>query len=97
LRLIELFAGFLWIRFLLLLFAYRLIQNDQLLEVLEQSLNEAEEPLEQESLSLLKQHLLEPSLSPALVEGLLKNIQDYPNCKWIAFLLRNYLKLNSIK
>ena len=27
----------------------------------------------------------------------LKNIQDYPNCKWIAFLLRNYLKLNSIK
>ena len=73
------------------------ITNDQLLEVLEQSLNEAEEPLEQESLSLLKQHLLEPSLSPALVEGLLKNIQDYPNCKWIAFLLRNYLKLNSIK
>lgn len=73
------------------------ITNDQLLEVLEQSLNEAEEPLEQESLSLLKQHLLEPSLSPALVEGLLKNIQYYPNCKWIAFLLRNYLKLNSIK
>ena len=73
------------------------ITNDQLLEVLEQSLNEAEEPLEQESLSLLKQHLLEPSLSPALVEGLLKNIQDYPNCKWIAFLLRNNLKLNSIK
>ncbi len=73
------------------------ITNDQLLEVLEQSLNEAEEPLEQESLSLLKQHLLEPSLSPALVEGLLKNIQGYPNCKWIAFLLRNNLKLNSIK
>lgn len=73
------------------------ITNDQLLEVLEQSLSEAEEPLEQESLSLLKQHLLEPSLSPALVEGLLKNIQGYPNCKWIAFLLRNYLKLNSVK
>lgn len=73
------------------------ITNDKLLEVLEQSLSEAEEPLEQESLSLLKQHLLEPSLSPALVEGLLKNIQGYPNCKWIAFLLRNYLKLNSVK
>lgn len=73
------------------------ITNDQLLEVLEQSLSEAEEPLEQESLSLLKQHILEPSLSPALVEGLLKNIQGYPNCKWIAFLLRNNLKLNTIK
>lgn len=73
------------------------ITNDQLLEVLEQSLSEAEEPLERESLSLLKQHLLEPSLSPALVEGLLKNIQDYPNCKWIAFLLRNNLKLNTIR
>lgn len=73
------------------------ITNDQLLEVLEQSLSEAEEPLERESLSLLKQHLLEPSLSPALVEGLLKNIQGYPNCKWIAFLLRNNLKLNTIR
>ncbi|MET0960756.1 MAG: TetR/AcrR family transcriptional regulator [Psychrobacillus psychrotolerans] len=73
------------------------ITKDQLLEVLEQSLSEAEEPLEQESLSLLKQHLLEPFLSPSLVEGLLKNIQGYPNCKWIAFLLRNYLKLNSVK
>ena len=73
------------------------ITNEQLLEILEQSLSEAEEPLELESLVLLKQHLLEPSLSPALVEGLLKNIQGYPNSKWIAFLLRNYLKLNSIK
>lgn len=67
------------------------VTKDQLLEILDQNLSEAEEPLEQESLSLLKQHLLEPSLSPALVEGLLKNIQSYPNCKWVAFLLRNYL------
>lgn len=64
--------------------------KDQLLEILDQNLSEAEETLEQESLLLLKQHLLEPSLSPALVEGLLKNIQDYPNCKWVAYLLRNY-------
>lgn len=71
------------------------ITHDHLLEILDQSLSEAEEPLEQESLSLLKQHLIEPSLSPALVEGLLKNIQVYPNCKWISFLLRNYLQSSS--
>ncbi|MFJ7827335.1 TetR/AcrR family transcriptional regulator [Psychrobacillus sp. NPDC096623] len=69
------------------------VTKDQLLEILEQSLSEAEELLEQESLSLLKRHLLEPSLSTVLVEGLLKNIQGYPNCKWIAYLLRNYFAL----
>lgn len=68
------------------------VTNNQLLEILEQSLNEAEDPLERESLHLLKQHLLVPSLSPVLVEGLLKNIQNYPNSKWIAYLLRNYFK-----
>lgn len=73
------------------------VTNDQLLEILEQSLSDAEEPLEKESLLLLKEHLLEPSLSHALVEGLLKNIQSYPNCKWVAFLLRNYLVLSSVK
>lgn len=71
------------------------VTNDQLLEILEQSLNEAEDPLERESLHLLKQHLLEPSLSPALVEGLLKNIQNYPNSKWISYLLRNYFKFEN--
>lgn len=66
------------------------VTKDQLFEILDQSLSEAEEPLEQESLTLLKRHLLEPFLSPALLEGLLKNIQKHPNCKWVAYLLRNY-------
>jgi len=69
------------------------VTTDQLLEILEQNLKEVEEPLEKESLTLLKQHILEPTLSPAVVEGLLKNIQSYPSCKWVAFLLRNYFKL----
>lgn len=73
------------------------VTTEQLLEIIDQYLNEAEEPFEKESLSLLKQHLVEPSLSPALVEGLLKNIHGYPNCKWVAFLLRNYFGLSSVK
>ena len=73
------------------------ITHEQLYEILNQNIIEAEEPLERESLNLLKQHLTEPSLSPVLVEGLLKNIQGYPNCKWIAFLLRNYLKISFVK
>lgn len=64
--------------------------KEQILEVLEHSLNGIEESIEKESLQILKQELLAPSLSRALVKGLLENIQPHPHCKWIAYLLRRY-------
>ena len=66
--------------------------NEQILEIIEQTIQEIEESIEKESLLLLKQQLLEPTLSPALVKGLLENIRTHPHCKWVSYLLRNYFK-----
>lgn len=66
------------------------ITAEQIIEFMDQKIEEIEEPIEKESLLLLKQHILEPSLSPAIVKGLIANIQNHPDCKWIAYLLRNY-------
>ncbi|WP_026580671.1 TetR/AcrR family transcriptional regulator [Bacillus sp. J33] len=66
------------------------ITAEQIIEFMDQKIEEIEEPIEKESLLLLKQHILEPSLSLAIVKGLIANIQNHPDCKWIAYLLRNY-------
>lgn len=67
--------------------------KEQILEILEQNIQEIEESIEKESLVLLKQQILEPTLSPALVKGLLENIRTHPHCKWSTYVLRNYFKL----
>ncbi|WP_342514029.1 TetR/AcrR family transcriptional regulator [Sporosarcina sp. FSL K6-1522] len=67
--------------------------KEQILEILEQNIQEIEESIEKESLVLLKQQILEPTLSPALVKGLLENIRTHPHCKWSTYALRNYFKL----
>lgn len=64
--------------------------KEQILEIIEQNIKEIEDSIEKESLILLKQQLLKPTLSPALVKGLLENIRNHPHCKWVAYLLRNY-------
>jgi AcrR family transcriptional regulator len=69
------------------------IKQEQLIELIEQKINEMDEPIEKESLILLKQQLLSPNLSPAMIHGLLKNIQKHPHCKWISYLLRHYFQL----
>lgn len=66
------------------------VTTEQILVVIEQCIKEIEESIEKESLILLKQQLLEPTLSPALVKGLLENIRIHPHCKWVAYLLRNH-------
>lgn len=66
------------------------VTKAQILEVIDQKMEEVEEPIEKESLILIKQQLVEPSLSPAIVKGLMGNIRNNPHCKWISFLLRRY-------
>lgn len=66
------------------------ITKEQILEIIEQKIEELEDSIEKESLILLKQHLIEQNLSRAIVKGLLENIRYHPQCKWIAYLLRNY-------
>ncbi len=65
------------------------LTKEQMIELMEQKINEMEESIEKESLILLREDLLEPNLSPAIVKGLLENIRNHPHCKWIAYLLRN--------
>ena len=64
------------------------ITKEQILEAMEQKIEEIEEPIEKESLILLRQHLLEPTLSLAIVKGLQENIRNHPHCKWISYILR---------
>ena len=69
------------------------VTKEQILDIMEQKIAEIEESIEKESLVLLQQHLLEPTLSPAIVKGLLENIRNHPHCKWISYLLRSYYEL----
>lgn len=66
------------------------VKKEQILDIMEQKIEEIEEPIEKESLILLKQHLLEPTLSPAIVKGLIENIRKHPHGKSISYLLRSY-------
>ena len=68
---------------------------EEIIEVTEKNIEDMEDSIEKDSLILLKQELLEPSLHPALVKGLLENIQHHPHCKWIAYLLRKHFGMNS--
>lgn len=65
----------------------------QLVEIVERNIEDMEDSTEKESLLLLKQELLKPSLHPAIVKGLLENIQHHPHCKWAAYVLRRYFKM----
>jgi hypothetical protein len=68
------------------------VTKEQILELIGQKLVELEDSIEKDSLILLKEQLLEPTLSPVLVKGLLENIRNHPHCKWIGFLLRSYFE-----
>lgn len=62
--------------------------KDQLINLINQKIPEIEnDPIITESLELLKQNLINPTLSPAIIKGLHANIQNHPHTKWIAYLL----------
>ncbi|RDW16187.1 TetR/AcrR family transcriptional regulator [Oceanobacillus chungangensis] len=63
---------------------------EKLLEIIEQTIDEMKESIEKESLVLLKEELIEPALSPAIIKGLIENVRNKPECKWISYLLQNY-------
>lgn len=68
------------------------VTKEKILEIIEQKIVEMEESIEKESLILLKGQLLESTFSPAIVKGLIGNIQNHPHCKWVSYLLRNYFE-----
>lgn len=66
--------------------------KEELLKLLGTKISEMEDSIERESLVLLREQIIEPSLSPAIIQGLLENIRNHPHCKWIAFVLRKWLE-----
>ncbi len=66
------------------------VTKEQILEILDPKIKEMEDSIEKESLLLLQQQLFQPTLSRAIVKGLLENIRNHPHCKWISYLLRHY-------
>jgi AcrR family transcriptional regulator len=69
------------------------LSGEQMVDLIEAKLDEIEDPIVVESLVLLKQEVLSPSLSRAIIKGLLENIRNHPHCKWIAFLMQHYFQL----
>ncbi|MBM7619752.1 AcrR family transcriptional regulator [Bacillus tianshenii] len=76
------------------MFRLPVVQNEmtkeQLLDLMEQKIAEVEEPIARESLMLLKENLINPTLGAAIVKGLKENIRKDSRCKWVAYLLENY-------
>ncbi|WP_264741012.1 TetR/AcrR family transcriptional regulator [Cytobacillus firmus] len=64
--------------------------HGQIIEIMEQKIEELEDSIEKESLVLLKQDVLERSLSPAIRKGLIANLRSLPHCRWIVYLLENF-------
>jgi AcrR family transcriptional regulator len=69
------------------------VTKEQILEIMKGKIAEMEESIEKESLILLKAQLLDPTLPPAIVKGLLENIRNHPHCKWVSYLLRRYYQV----
>jgi AcrR family transcriptional regulator len=66
------------------------ITKEQLLDILAQKIAEIEECIEKESLIIIKQQIIDPTLSSVIIRGLLENIRNHPHCKWVDYLLRQY-------
>lgn len=62
------------------------LEKDELILFLNQKLEEIDDDLLHESIELLRNHLIAPSLSPAIEQGLLKNLRDNSHSKWIAYI-----------
>lgn len=68
--------------------------KSEIIEVIARELPEMEESIEKESLILLQEDLSNPHLSPAIIKGLIGNLQDHPQCKWISYLLSGYYQFD---
>lgn len=67
--------------------------DGQMIEIMAQKIEELEDSIEKESLILLKKDVQERSLNPAIIQGLIANIRNSPQNRWIASLLLNYYEL----
>ena len=62
------------------------LTKNELIQFLMQKHTEFDDPLIQDSIEILRDHLVNPSLSPAVEQGLLKNLRANSHSKWIAYV-----------
>ena len=60
--------------------------KEELIQFLQQKITEFDDTLIKDSIEILRNHLINPSLSPALEQGLLKNLRANSHSKWIAHI-----------
>lgn len=68
-------------------------QREQIISLIEQEIPNSDDPIIIESLEILQDTLTNPNPSHAIIKGLLHNIKSNPQCKWIAYLMREYYQL----
>ncbi|MFD1204598.1 MULTISPECIES: TetR/AcrR family transcriptional regulator [Sporosarcina] len=66
---------------------------ENVLQIVNKNIEEMDDSIEKDSLILLKQELLESTMHPAIIKGLLENIQQHPHCKWAAYVLRKHFHM----
>jgi AcrR family transcriptional regulator len=69
------------------------LTKEQILSLMDQEIEEMEESVEKESLQLLKQQLHEPTFGRAIIKGLLENIRNHPQTKWISYILGSFFDM----
>lgn len=62
------------------------LTKNELIQFLQQKRMEFDDAVIQESIEILRNHLVSPSLSPAVEQGLLKNLRANSHSKWIAYI-----------
>lgn len=68
------------------------ISKEQVNKLLEEAIQETNEnPIVQESLTLLKEDLENPTLIAAIKQGLLNNIRTNKHCRWVAYMYQLYI------
>ena len=60
--------------------------------ILDETIAALEESIEKESILMLKNELMNPSLNQAVMKGLLKNIETHSQCKRAAYVLQHYFE-----
>jgi len=68
------------------------LSTDELIHILEQNIEDMDASIEKESLELLKEEVIHPSMGQAIILGLLENIKHHPNCKWVSYVLRKHFQ-----
>ncbi|WP_419954540.1 TetR/AcrR family transcriptional regulator [Neobacillus niacini] len=69
------------------------LTKEQIISLINQEMEDMEESVEKESLMLLKQQLHEQTFGRAIIKGLLENIRNHPQTKWISYLLGSYFNM----